>query len=135
MDKYHKIAKCMDLWMDLREKDYSINDFFLSRNVQKVGIYGYGILGRHLIWELEQANIDIMCILDRRAGTLMTGRYPIYHPEDIGEIDEPDMIIICAIMDFEEIEAFLCRNTRVPVQSIECLITEQKKKMSLYGGK
>lgn len=131
MDKYHKIAKCMDLWMDLREKDYSINNFFLSRNVQKVGIYGYGILGRHLIWELEQSNIDIMCILDRRAESIKNAHYPLYLPEDIGNIDQPDLIVVCAVNDFDVIEASLCEKTHVSLISMDTILKECYKKMQM----
>ena len=131
MDKYHKIAKSMDLWMSLRENGYHIDQFFIIRNIKKVGIYGYGILGRHLIWELEQSmpNIELSWIADSRAASILETNYQVYLPENIDKAEEPGVIVICAINDFEEIEEFVCEKTKVPVISLESILNECKQNL------
>lgn len=131
MDRYHVIAKCMDTWMNLRENDYTVNTYFSQRNIHKIGIYGYGILGRHLIWEIEQSELQALWILDKRAGSITTASYPVYLPDAVEEIEQPDVIVVCAVSDFEEIEAFLCERTRVPVVSLETMIKECDWKLQM----
>lgn len=130
MDRYHVIAKCMDIWMNLREKDNSINEYFKLRKLQKVGIYGYGILGRHLIWEIEQSGglVNVEWILDKRADSITTAQYPVYQPDRILTITNPELIVVCAINDFEEIEADICERTRVPIISLDTIIKECNRK-------
>lgn len=126
MDRYHTIAKCLDIWMGLREKDYSINKYFEVRNVCKVGIYGYGILGRHLVWEIEQSagQVKIEWILDRRAEAITAAAHPVYQPEAVDTLAQPDLIVVCAISDFDEIEAYVSARTRSPVVSLKSVIEE-----------
>jgi len=126
MERYYAIAKCLDIWMNLREKNHSINDYFKVRNIRKVGIYGYGILGKHLFWELEQSD-DAICvswILDQRAERIMNLNCQVLQPEMIEKIEEPDLIVVSAINDFEEIEMFISEKTRVSVLSLESIIIE-----------
>lgn len=122
MDRYHLIAKCMDIWMNLREKNYTINTYFKQKNIHKIGVYGYGILGRHLIWETEQSETKVAWILDKRANSITTAYYPVYLPDGVEKIEEPDVIVVCAVNDFAKIEAFICEKTRVPVVSLEYII-------------
>lgn len=128
MERYKVIAKCMDIWMNLRENDYTVNTYFSQRNIHKIGIYGYGILGRHLIWESEQSEAQVAWILDKRAESITTASYPVYLPDAVEQIEAPDIIVVCAINDFEEIEAFLCEKTRVPAVSMETIIRECDRK-------
>lgn len=133
MDRYHTIAKCMDIWMGLREKEYSINEYFKVRDVHKVGIYGYGILGRHFIWELEQSDrlIGIEWILDKRADKITTAQYPVYQPEALETLSEPDLIVVCAINDFDEVEAFVSARARSRVVSLKTIIEECNRKAQM----
>lgn len=126
MDRYHIIAKYLDYWLDLREKKYSINEYFKVRDIHKVGIYGYGILGRHLIWEIEQSDniIGIEWILDIRAETITEAKYPVYMPESVETISEVELIVVCAINDFDEIEAYISSRIRTPVISLKEIIEE-----------
>jgi len=116
----------MDMWMDLREKGYSVNEFLKLRNIHRVGIYGYGILGRHLIWEIEQSDslIDVAWILDVRAETITTSKYPVYLPDSVEKLSKAELIIVCAINDFDEVEAFVSSRTRIPIASFKDIIEE-----------
>ncbi len=126
MDRYYKIAKCMDIWMSLREHGENINQYFKLRNIQKIGIYGYGLLGKHLVWEIENSNntAHVEWILDKRADAISIAKYAVYKPEQIQVISKPDIIVVSAINDFEEIEAMLSSAVRVPVQSLETIIKD-----------
>lgn len=131
MNRYKKTAQYLDKWMEFREKGSSVNTWFEIRKLHKIAIYGYGIIGRHLIWELEQStdNINIVWILDRRADNIDVGKYPVYHPELLGTIELPELIVVCAIHDFDEIEALISSQVRVPVVSFETIFLESERRM------
>lgn len=131
MERYYKIAKCMNMWMYLREQGENINKYFELRNIKKIGIYGYGMLGKHLVWEIENFNnlAHVEWILDRRADTISIEKYAVYKPEKIQIISKPEIIVVSAVNDFEEIEALLSSVVRVPVQSLETIIKDCIKRV------
>lgn len=125
-DKWKMMSLCMDQWMKLREQKATIMTYFEERSIHSVGVYGYGILGRHFVWEAEQFGgaVGIAWILDRRADIIATAPHPMYQPEAVETLSEPDLIVVCAISDFEEIEAFVSARLRIPVVSLKTIIEE-----------
>lgn len=133
VDRYHVIAKYMDMWMYLRENGYSVNEFFKLRNIHKVAIYGYGILGRHLIREIEQSDslIDVEWILDVRAETITNSKHPVYLPESAENLSKAELIVVCAINDFDEVEAFVGSRTRIPIVSFKEILEECNRRSQM----
>lgn len=125
-DKWHMMSLCMDQWMKLREQEVTIMNYFEERGAHSAGVYGYGILGRHFVWEAERSGwrVGIEWILDRRADTIVAAPYPVYRPETIKTLSEPDLIVVCAISDFDEIEAFVSARMCLPVVSLKTIIEE-----------
>lgn len=125
-DKWQMMSLCMDQWMKLREQEVTIANYFEERGIHSVGVYGYGILGRHFVWETERfvGVIGIEWILDRRADTIAVAPYPVYKPETIKTLSEPELIVVCAISSFDEIEAFVSARMRLPVVSLKTIIEE-----------
>ena len=62
--------------------------------------------------------------MDKRADAISIAKYAVYKPEQIQVISKPDIIVVSAINDFEEIEAMLSSAVRVPVQSLETIIKD-----------
>lgn len=126
MERYHNIAKCMDRWMSLREKNHSINAYFRYYDIRTIGIYGYGILGRHLVWEIEcgEVYVSIKWILDKRAKDIIDINYPVFIPEDFNVTNDVDVIVVSAINDFDEIERILSEQKRIKVISLDSIIKE-----------
>ena len=123
-EKFQKMAICLDKWMSLREKGVSITEYCRCRGRWSVGIYGYGKLGRHLVWELEKEGFCISWIMDQRNDKIDIGdkEYRILPPEDTSCVNRADMIIITALEDYYDIEAKLCRCTNVEIISVEQII-------------
>lgn len=125
-DKWQMMSLCMDQWMKLREQEATVMTYFEERGIHSVGVYGYGILGRHFVWEAERSGTltGIKWILDRRADTIAAASYPVYRPEIMETLSQPDLIVVCAISDFDEIEAFVSARMRLPVVSLKTVIEE-----------
>lgn len=102
-DKLKKIIDCFDIWMYTREEGCRIDEYLKKRKVQAVGIYGYGKLGRHLLKELLDTEIEVKWLMDKKdVGETISCPYldsnSTQIPLDI------DIVINTALGNIEEVE-------------------------------
>ena len=116
-ERYKIIARCFDKWLTESENNNFIREFLQKRNIKRVGVYGYGMLGRHLVFELRQSDISVEWIMDKRGDVISCG-YPVLNPDKTGYIPEVDIIIVTAVADFDEVEAMLYEKADYPVISL-----------------
>ena len=121
-DIQQKKLWCMDMWMSLREQNCTITQYLKDHNVQSIGVYGYGRLGRHLVWELNNEGYSVSWIMDRRYDSLDINSCQLISPDDMNYLKETDLIIVTALDDYDDIEADFSRYTRTEIMSIEHLI-------------
>lgn len=123
-EKNKKILRYLDKWMGLREQGFTLTKYCRDRKIQSVGVYGFGRLGRHLVWELETEGFTVPWIIDKRCDklTINNRRYKLLPPEKMESIKDADMIIVTALEDYYSIEAQLCKYTRAEVISIEQIL-------------
>lgn len=107
MYKYQKYMHYFDKWMNNREHDLWIPDYFSKKGSPSIAIYGCGMLGRHLIWELEKMKYPISWIMDKgdSSSTVCSKTIGI---NEVANAPKVDLIIVTAMADYEEIEKFLC---------------------------
>jgi len=121
VDKLRQNLKCLDKWLSNLESGKQIADYLSIFHVQRVGIYGYGILGKHLVRELRGHEISIKWVMDRSA--LGDDIYDhIARPDDLDKQENVDMAIIAAVSDVEEVEALLLKFVTGKIISIEELV-------------
>lgn len=101
-NKFELYLNDLDLWMALREQKISIVDSLKKKGVSKIAIYGYGIMGRHLLEECKQSDIECSYIIDRQRDKIHT-LIPVYSPND--ELPTVDMIIVSAYFFYEDIKS------------------------------
>ena len=109
-DKLKAISTLLEQWMAVYEEGKDLKCFFADANLKRVGIYGYGILGRHLHKVLVAYGIEVVCILDRKAESIACHeeRKELFlHPDTLTKAMEVECIIITAVDGIEEIERFL----------------------------
>lgn len=123
--KFEKIAKCMDIWMQNRENNKSIGHYLRNKGVEKIGVYGYGILGRHLIFELKQAGLENVWITDRR-DNINQNFYSFVNLLEGDFIPETELVIVTAVGNVEEIENILRNKVDCPIVSLEEIVGEMQ---------
>lgn len=96
-DKFEMYLNDMDMWMSLKEHGINISDFFRDSDINNVGIYGYGIMGRHLIEELNKSFKII--VIDKQRDKICCD-YPVYLPEECPKVD---VIIVASYFYMEQI--------------------------------
>lgn len=120
-EKFRKNMNCLDKWLSNYEQDKRIAIYLKARQIQRVGVYGYGILGKHLVRELRQQNFPISWVMDRKAagdeisGTLM-------RPDEMDRLEDVDIAVITTLADLEEVENSLLRYLTGEIISVEELI-------------
>ena len=123
VEKYYRIAKCIDRWLTMEENNTGIKSYCLDNNISTVGVYGYGIIGRHLTWLLENEKIEVKWIMDKRNLNKDKININVIGIDEIS-IVPVDIIIVTAINDYDRIENQLCKKTTIPVISFEAVIDE-----------
>lgn len=93
--------RCLNKWMCNREDEKHIGDYLNYKGINTIGIYGHGLMGKHLLAELKNSNIEILWIMDQRDLDIP---YKTVHIEDAKEIEMPDLIIVTPIKGYEEID-------------------------------
>ena len=108
-------------WMLLRENSVSIGEYLYQKGIHKVAIYGMGMLGLHLVKELENSPVEIHCGIDRAAEELHQ-TFPLVTPgEPIGEVDA---IIVTPVYAFDEIYTTLQTKYHSKILSLMELIND-----------
>lgn len=72
-----------------------------DRGIKTIYVYGYGELGKLLIWELSDMGIHIEAVIDRRAGQLDGGKIPVI-PLETADCRLP--VVVTVIYEYPEIE-------------------------------
>ena len=120
-EKFKKNMKCLDKWLSNRENNKWIADYLNTCGFSRVGIYGYGILGKHLVHELQKRDFSIKWVMDR--SSLGDEVYHnIQRPDNLCELEDGEMAIITSLAAVEDVEALLLQSVTGKVISIEELI-------------
>lgn len=120
-DKFYRMFYILNLWLTHKEDGKEIVTYFEKMNYHRIAIYGVGYLGKHLIKELKGTEITIDYVIDKKEKEL-TNDIDIYKPEDA--LPETDVIVVTALIEFEEIADQLERKVDCPIISLEDIIFE-----------
>ena len=117
--KEKKYKRILEIWMTLRDRNIKADHFLLKRNMNRIAIYGVGILGRHLYHDLKETRVKVECFLDqnKKAGipemeTYLPGR----------ELQNIDAIIVTPLMEYEEIKEMLSGLYTCHIISLETVL-------------
>lgn len=114
-------AKCFDQWMRLKENNVFLADYLNQYNVKNIAVYGYGMLAKHLIPELNETNIIIDYIIDK-GGQISSMQFEIYGLED----DWPavDAVIVTVVDEFDSIYQLIKDRMNCKIFSLYEIVSE-----------
>lgn len=120
-EKHLSMVKLYDSWVAVNQANKEIGSYLLKKGVQKVAIYGYGIIGERLALELKDSLVEVLYAIDQRAKELL-GAIPIREVKDID--DDVDAIIVTSSFYFVEIESELKKHYSKDIINFEELLYE-----------
>lgn len=102
IDKHKKYSEVLNNWNNI------LNQLIEVCKLKKsIGIYGYGVIGKKLIHDLEDVNIKPTFIIDKAAKNFICEGYNICEPDDFTE--EVDLIILTPLFATRQIKEELCK--------------------------
>lgn len=120
-NSYMANMKCLDKWLYINEEGKKLADYLRDSNCKEVAIYGCGILGKHLLVELEKTEVNVKYIIDKKK----RGKLGAI---DIISIQEPfekvDAIIVTPTWDFNRIEEELASKFEGRILSLAEILYE-----------
>lgn len=120
-EKYRKNMVCMDKWLSNHEKQKRIADYLNTFQIHRIGIYGYGMLGKHLVRELQAQGFPVSWVMDRSSlGDDIC--CSLMRPDDSDRLEDVDLAVITSLTSVEEMESVLLRFVTGRIISIEELI-------------
>lgn len=120
-NKFEIYLNFLDRWMLIREEHIKVEDILCKRNLKTILIYGYGIIGKHLVSELSDSDVSVIGVIDKK-NVLIHG-LKTYTPDE--RLPKADAIIVTAFYFWEEIRTLLIENgVTTPVISFEEIMDE-----------
>ena len=116
----------MKQWLLNRNEGKYIAEYFDGCPYKSAAIYGAGDLGKLLIYELKDANIEIKYFIDRSAqGRVEEHEIPIYLCEQVNNLESVDVIIVTPINDYIQVTRELIhQEIDIPTISLRDIIFE-----------
>ena len=92
-------------WLENEVTGNRWDDYLTSYGYRKIVVYCAGDLGKYLIWALERSNIEISCVIDRRASEIEAFEgYMVYTLDSFFEKDiDTDAVVVTAINAYGEV--------------------------------
>lgn len=117
--KEKRYKQILDVWLTLREHKITVAAFLAKKGIKRIAIYGGGILGQHLYYELKETDITVACFLDKNRKADISGIRTIIPGEPMEAVDA---VIITPVMEYERIREQLKQQYDFNMISIETVI-------------
>lgn len=121
IERYRSYWQIMDKWICLLEEGKTIAQYLEKKNIKTIALYGVGMMGRHLIKQLEHSNIQIVYGIDVR-GNDEQQKFPIYNKYPTG--CDVDAIIITVTYETYPIYTTLEKEANCSIILLEEMIGE-----------
>ncbi|MCM1261845.1 MAG: glycosyltransferase family 2 protein [Butyrivibrio sp.] len=119
LEKFRDMFMTLNMIAICREKGCPFGKRLKDKGVQRVAIYGAGYLGKRLVGELAEYNIETIFFIDRNADYLKE-EVPVYKLEDAP--DNIDMVIISLVRNYNPVKSLLREKYNVGIYTIREII-------------
>lgn len=120
-DKFRSYYNVLNQWLILKLKGVCLEQYFLSKGMHNIAIYGMGELGCRLLDELKGSEVEVKYAIDKNAASTYA-EIKLLDIED--SFEAVDAIVVTAIFAYEEIEDTLKDRVDFPIISLEDIIFE-----------
>lgn len=118
-DKNLELFLLMNKWMKTKQESRHIKEYLEKRGYKSVAIYGMSHVGKCLLEELKNCDVEVKYAVDKNA-TAIYSDVNVYSPED--DLPEVDAIIVTAVYYFEEISNNLKDKVSFPIVSLKDIL-------------
>lgn len=115
-DKHLCIMDVFNNWLIMLENNIQIEKYFIDNGYKTIAIYGMGYLGERLLRELEETDIEVKFLIDKKKNYIH-GEIPVYSIND--NLEPVDVIVITPVYFFYTIRKELRAKTTCKLISID----------------
>ena len=114
-DSFKSYYFVLTYWLEIRQKGGTIEKYFADRDYKNIIVYGYGPIGRRVIDELRNSDVNVCLVVDSNL-----------EKEDsiLGQIDDlsntpADMVLVTPTMAYKEIRNNIKDKVSCPISSLD----------------
>jgi len=122
-DKFKTYYDLLNQWLDLKNKNVSLESYFMDKGIENIAIYGMGELGHHLYEELKESKIQIKYAIDKSSSKIYSN-LKLYDFED--DFENVSAIVVTPTYAFDQIEKKLKEKIDCTILSLEDIINYLK---------
>lgn len=106
-DKNELYMNTLDIWLQLVEDNIYISKYLEDKGYIHIGIYGYGMMCRHFIKEMEKTKVKVDFLVDMQKEKINIA-LPVFLPNE--ELPVNDAIVVTSFYYYDEIKNTLPSN-------------------------
>ncbi len=118
-NKYNLLFQLMNEWVNIKQEKKNLAVFFNENGFKRIAIYGMNHVGKTLLKELEDTDIEVVYGIDRNANGIICD-IPIKTLND--NLIDVDAIVVTPITYYDEIERQLRGSISCPIISLDDIV-------------
>ena len=122
--KFNEFYDILLQWIRVYQNGHTLTDYFLKHNYKTVAIYGMKELGKALLAELNNSEIEVKYCIDKDAANIYVP-IDVFTPDE--ELEKVDVIVIAAVHYYTEIEPIMRDKMGCDVVAIDDVVYEADK--------
>jgi hypothetical protein len=111
----------LDRWLTLKRCGKSLSVVLNKKNINRIAIYGGGVVGHHLFYDLKAENIEVAYFIDKHLIGTSEGIEILSFRDNWREVDA---IVVTPVFYYEIIKKEIELKVKYPVISLEELLEE-----------
>lgn len=111
----------MDQWVSIKQDGKRLENYFIKNNFRKIAIYGMGNVGKRIVKELKDSEIEILYGIDRSAESIYSEIKLVTINQTLEKVDA---VVITLVDDFEDVYDKLSEKLKCSIIAIEDIINE-----------
>ncbi len=120
--KFEKYFDLMNIWLELRNANCTVEKFFEDNKYYTIAIYGMGKMGKLLLNELKNSSkVKVLYAIDRRGVAEDCGVKILTINDNLPMVD---VIVVTPMLEYSEVKRMLKKKMDNSIVSIEDVIYE-----------
>lgn len=111
----------MDQWVRARQEGKSLAAYFQKHHYKRIAIYGMNHIGKRLLSELQDSDVEVIYGLDQNARNISTNVRVVTFAAKVPSVDA---VVITLVEGYDDVSDMVARKLQCPVIAIEDILNE-----------